>query len=97
MDNDFWRNHINSLSNSLPEDGEPAPEMEKITQPKRRKPTVRDGQRKVVVQKILTCVYVFTDPNGKMYTSNARQNMHILGTMSLEQALKVAQEDDTFS
>lgn len=93
---DFWRKHINDLSNSLPDEGLPAPDLESMAVVKKKKP-IKDGTRKVLVQKILTCVYVFTDTNGKMYTSNARQNMHILGTMTLEQALKRAQEDDSFT
>lgn len=87
---DFWRKQINELSASLPDDGKKAPELEAI---KPRKP-IKEGNQRVMVQKIITHVYVFTDTTGKMYASNTSQKMQILGTMSLNRAIRLAQEDE---
>lgn len=86
---EFWRKAINEMTASLPEDGNESPELESIKSKKK----TNDGARKVVVQKVITQVYIFTDVTGKMYTSNTSQKMQILGTMSLQRALKIAQED----
>ena len=92
---DFWRKTINKMVNELPEDGKDSPEVESIKPPTPRVRKVSDGARKVMVHKIITSIYVMTDVKGKMYTSHAHQNMHILGEMTLEQALKIAQQDDS--
>lgn len=86
---DFWRKAINDLNASTPEEGDQPPEIENI---KNKKP-IKDGNRKVTVQKVVTQIYVFTDVEGKVYTANTSQKMVILGTMSLSRALKLAQED----
>ena len=92
---EFWRTEINKLSSTLPENGKKPPEIELMKVEAPKKPT-KDGSRKVLVQKIITQVYVFTDASGKMYTSHTAQNLQIIGTMTLEEGLKRAQED-TFS
>lgn len=89
---DFWRKTINQMTNSLPDDGKEPPKIEEIPAKKKR---INDGSRKVLVQKIITQIYVFTDPSGKMYTTNATQHLHVLGEMTLEQGLKLAQEDSS--
>jgi len=86
---EFWRNAINEMSASLPDDGETPPEIESIAP---KKP-LTDGKRKVLVHKVITQIYVFTDVDGKVYTSNTSQKMQILGNMTLARALKIAQED----
>ena len=86
---DFWRKTINEMSASLPDDGDKAPEIESI-KPKKQ---AEDGKRKVLVHKVITQIYVFTDMDGKVYTANTSQKMQILGTMTLAKALKIAQED----
>lgn len=88
---DFWRKQINDMTASLPEDGENPPEIEGI-QPEKKSTT--DGKRKVLVHKVITHIYVFTDMDGKVYTSNTSQKMQIFGTMTLARALKMAQEDN---
>lgn len=90
---EFWRKHINDLSDELPADGKPAPELETI-KPATKKEPLKEGNRKVLVHKVLTSIYVITDVNGKVYTANTSQKMIVLGTMTLARALKLAQEDD---
>lgn len=82
------------MEGNLPEEGEPAPNIEST---KKAKPTkkINDGSRKVLVQKIETTVYVFTDTEGRVYTSNTSQHMYIMGHMTLEKGLKMAQEDSS--
>jgi hypothetical protein len=86
---DFWRKTINDLTSALPENGKVAPDIEDI------RPTPQaKGNQKVLVHKITTQIYVFTDVHGKVYTANTAQKMHVLGSMTLARALKIAQEDD---
>lgn len=89
---EFWRKTINDLSASLPSDGNTAPDIENIA------PTIKkvsnDGKRKVLVHKVITQIYVFTDMTGKVYTANTSQKMQIIGEMTLARALKMAQEDN---
>lgn len=87
---EFWRNAINEMSASLPDDGSTPPEIESI---KPVKKPVREGNKKVLVHKVLTSIYIITDVEGKMYTASTSQKMQILGTMTLSKALKIAQED----
>jgi hypothetical protein len=87
---EFWRKEINKMATTLPDDGDKPPEIESIKEKKQNK----DGSRKVLVHKVITHIYVFTDIEGKVYTSNTSQKMQILGTMSLQRALKMAQEDE---
>jgi len=84
---DFWRKTINDMTASLPDDGNTAPEIEEI-----KKKTL--GNQKVLVHKITTQIYVLTDIQGKLYTTSTSQKMHILGSMTLARALKMAQEDN---
>lgn len=86
---EFWREQINGLSAALPEDGLTAPDRETIP----NKKPLKEGKRKVQVQKIITQVYVITDTEGKAYTALTSQKMILLGQMTLERALKIAQED----
>ncbi len=88
----FWRKTINALGKDLPEDGKSAPNIESNPPRKRRAPA-NAANKKVTVQKIATVVYVFTDIEGRAYTSNASQHLYILGQMTLEEGLKLAQED----
>jgi hypothetical protein len=91
---DFWRKIVNNINGGdLPEDGKDAPEMER--KPVRRRRASREGFRRVTVQKLITIVYVMTDLEGHKYTSAAHQNMAILGEMTLEEALKLANEGHT--
>jgi len=87
---EFWRNVVNNLDEVVPKDGRGPPQMEAITTKKKSK---ENGNRKVLVQKIITQIYVFTDADGKVFASQASQSMHILGQMTLEEGLKRAQED----
>lgn len=87
---EFWRKAINEMSTTLPDDGNDPPEIESI-QPEKKK---TDGNTKVIVHKIITHIYVFTDIKGKAYTSTTSQKMQVLGSMPLSKALKIAQEDN---
>ncbi len=87
---EFWRNAINEMSASLPDDGEKAPEIEAI---KPKKP-VKDGNKKVFVQKIITQIYVITENEDKTFVVNSQQKIQVLGNMTLSRAIKLAQSDN---
>jgi hypothetical protein len=91
--NDFWRNTIDGIDDqlSLPSDGQGPPDIEKIV-PKKKGGLNKN--RKVMVQRIVTQVYLFTDTKGKSFSSKSSQNLQILGEMTLEQALKLANEEE---
>lgn len=83
---------MNNLdAGDLPEDGQPAPESEGKRRVRRRRTNKGDeGSRKVIVQRLATIVYVMTDTDGHKYASSTNQTMAILGEMTLEDALKIA-------
>lgn len=91
---EFWRKTINSMKDDPLNEGIGPPEVETIPPvvkaPRRKR---SEGSRQVTVQKIVTTVYVFTDLEGKAYTSTTSQNLYILGKMSLEEGLKLSQMD----
>ncbi len=86
---EFWRDAINNLNAVSPEVGQEPPEIEFVN-PKKE---LKEGDRQVLVQKIITRIYTFTDIDGKVFASQSAQSVHILGKMTLEEGLKRAQED----
>lgn len=85
MQEEMWRNLINKLP-ELPQDGESAPNMENID-----KPPIHDGESPVVLQKIVTEIYVYTsvDDENLYFGSQSFQDIQILGNMRLSEAVKI--------
>lgn len=85
MQEENWRKLVNDLPD-LPEDGAKPPDMEKIKQP-----SIKDGESPVVLQKIITEVYVYTSLNSDdlYFASQAYQDVQILGNMRLSEAEKI--------
>lgn len=86
MDDELWR----QLVNKIPEltEGTNAPQMEQIPKEK-----IRDGESPVMLQKIITEVYVYTSTDVKdlWYGSQTFQEVQVLGQMRLSEALKQIQ------
>lgn len=86
MDDARWRQIINGLdAGDLPADGKDAPPIESM------KRNIKDGESPVVLQKIITEVYVYTSTNTKdmWYGSDTLQDIQIIGTMRLADAHKI--------
>ena len=73
-DDTLWRVYVNSLP-ELDEEGDDAPQMEKI-------PKKKPAGRKFFVQKIVTEVYVYTDLEAQGFSDATFQELTILGEMS---------------
>jgi len=88
---DLLRNLVNDLP-SLPEDGIGPPSQESLE----RKP-IRDGESPVMLQKIITEIYVFTSTNGDnlWYGAQSFQDVQLLGQMRLSEALKIIESRKT--
>lgn len=92
----YWRTLINDMKSvPLPEDGNDPPEIE-IIKPKSRKKgdELAPSERKVVVQKITTVVYVMSDIDNKKFASVSKQQTSIIGEMTLDDALKLANNSE---
>jgi len=86
MDDAQWRYFVNNYKGpDLPSDGAQAPNMENENK------VIKDGESPVVLQKIITEVYVYTSTNTKelWYGANTIQDVQILGTMRLSEAQKI--------
>lgn len=89
MDNtdDQWRNLVNKYPDDLPSNGTDAPKMESIPVK-----TLRDGETPVMLQKLITEVYVYTavsDPKEIWFASESFQHVYLLGQMRLADAQKI--------
>jgi len=88
MDDAAWRHFLNDeyKGPELPLDGSGAPDLE-IT----KRGAIKDGESPVVLQKIITEMYVYTSNDIKdlWYGADTIQNVHILGTMRLSDAKKI--------
>lgn len=69
----------------MPNEGVDPPSMEKIKEP------VQDGESPVLLQKIVTEVYVYThlDGDGSWYGSKSFQDVQIIGQMRLADAAAI--------
>lgn len=86
MDDAQWRYIVNNMKvPDLPEDGAKAPDMEMIKKP------IKDGESPVVLQKIISEIYVYTSTNDKdlWYGADTIQDIQIIGTMRLSEAQKI--------
>lgn len=83
-DDTIWRRYVNSLP-ELDEDGEDAPQMEKMTKKK------KSARRKFFVQKIITEVIVYTDIEGQGFAEATSQKLVLLGEMTQTQLNKLLQ------
>ena len=84
---DIWRRLVNNMEDAdLSDKGAGPPKMEAIE----RKP-VRDGETPVVLQKIITEMYVYTSLVDKdmWYGAQSFQDVQLLGNMRLSEALSV--------
>lgn len=72
---DMWRNWINSLEGDDLSEGDASdiPLLEKI--PK---------QTKMIVQKVITVIYVYTDTDKRLFGHSAFEDIQILGEMTPE-------------
>lgn len=69
----------------LPEGGTGPPDMENFKEP------IKDGESPVVLQKIITEIYVYTstDSEDLWYGSQSFQDVQVLGTMRLSEAMNL--------
>jgi len=81
-DDTIWRRYVNSLP-ELDEDGDDAPQMEKMAKKK------KTARRKFFVQKIITEVIVYTDIEGQGFAEATNQKLVLLGEMSQGQLNKL--------
>lgn len=82
-----WREQINRLNSEMPTEGSEAPIIEKIP------PQVDISKIPVIVQRLVTTVYVISDLEGHKYTSVAGQSAKTFEQMTMGEALKMAQKD----
>jgi hypothetical protein len=87
---DEFRKLVNHLP-SLPEDGSAAPNME--NDKTEESESIRDGESPVVLQKILTEIYIYTSADDKnmWYGQQSIQDVYLLGKMRLAEAHKIIQ------
>jgi len=87
MDDISWRHFINNqyTGPDLPSDGKEAPKMENTNKPG------WDGETPVLLQKVITEVYVYTSLSTKeiLYSADSIQDVQILGNMRLSEAKKI--------
>jgi hypothetical protein len=81
----FWNNLLKGLPD-LPKDGTGPPELENF-----KKQNIKDGESPVLLQKIVTEIYVYTSANTEdlWYGAQSFQDVQVLGTMRLAEALSV--------
>ena len=87
LNDEMWR-HAMDGPPDLPDDGSGPPELEAI-------PTeyIRDGETPVMLQKIVTEVYVYTSLNqdDMWFGTKSFQDIHVLGEMRLADAMTISE------
>lgn len=84
-----WRNLVNSYQGDFPSDGSTPPSMENIK--REEESIIQDGESPVILQKIVTEVYVITSMGGNQVWGKTQsfQNVQLLGDMRLSEALQI--------
>ena len=83
--NEFWARYLANLPD-LPKEGTGPPDLENF-----KKEGLKDGESPVVLQKIVTEIYVYTSSNLEdlWYGAQAFQDVQVLGNMRLSEAMSI--------
>lgn len=87
-----WQNLIKNIEVDLPVNGKTAPSQEYIAKEiikKKVRKTTANNDPKVIVQKINTEVWIYTDTEGKTVATMCLQDIAELGEMAKSEALKM--------